>query len=93
MCRIEFGHNDGGSPATSERAPTAGTGSETTSVTLADGTKEVVQTFGTYLKWMARDVLAKGGIPIISRPRMAMDGPEPLSDLCHTQRLPLPKST
>ena len=55
-----------GSPATSDRASVGGTGSETTTVTLADGTVEVVQTFVTYEKNMVRDVLAKGGIPIVS---------------------------
>jgi rhamnogalacturonan acetylesterase len=35
-------------------------------VTLSDGTVEVVQTFVTYEKNMVNDVLARGGIPIIS---------------------------
>ncbi|KAI5782371.1 SGNH hydrolase-type esterase domain-containing protein, partial [Peziza echinospora] len=63
---IEFGHNDGGSPTSSDRAPAAGYGAETQVVTLADGTVETVQTFTTYLKWAARDIIAKGGIPLIS---------------------------
>ncbi|KAF8246150.1 SGNH hydrolase [Wilcoxina mikolae CBS 423.85] len=63
---IEFGHNDAGTPQTSDRAPTPGTGTETTTITLADGRTEVVQTFVTYEKNMVKDVLAKGGIPIIA---------------------------
>ncbi|KAI5796187.1 SGNH hydrolase-type esterase domain-containing protein [Pyronema domesticum] len=63
---IEFGHNDGGSPSTSDRAPTAGTGNETTTVTLSDGTVEVVQTFVTYERNMVKAVLAKGGIPVLA---------------------------
>ena len=41
------GHNDGGSPSTSDRAPVSGEGTNTQTVTLADGTVEVVQTFST----------------------------------------------
>ncbi|RPB02274.1 SGNH hydrolase [Choiromyces venosus 120613-1] len=63
---IEFGHNDGGSPATSDRASTFGDGTQTTTVTLANGTVETVQTFVTYEKWFIRDVIAKGGIPVVS---------------------------
>lgn len=95
---IEFGHNDGGSPRTSDRAPVRmtdctipllslpresvcdrirvtdmvcvlqapGEGSETVTVTLANGQVEVVQTFVTYIKRMVSDVLNAGGIPIVS---------------------------
>lgn len=63
---VEFGHNDGGSPATSTRAATFGDGTQTTQVTLADGTVETVQTFVTYMKWAIRDIIAKGGIPVVS---------------------------
>ncbi|KAI5793049.1 SGNH hydrolase-type esterase domain-containing protein [Geopyxis carbonaria] len=63
---IEFGHNDGGSPASSDRASTFGDGTQTTTVTLSDGTVEVVQTFVTYEKRMIADVIAKGGIPVVS---------------------------
>ncbi|KAL7267656.1 hypothetical protein RUND412_009748 [Rhizina undulata] len=63
---IEFGHNDGGSTATSDRADVYGDGNDTTTVTLDDGTVEVVQTFVTYLKNMIEDVIAAGGVPVIS---------------------------
>ncbi|KAJ7261996.1 putative rhamnogalacturonan acetyl esterase [Mycena rebaudengoi] len=63
---IEFGHNDGGSPATSDRASVVGEGSETQTVTLADGTVEVVRTFPTYLKAMVDGALSKGATPILS---------------------------
>ncbi|CUS12141.1 unnamed protein product [Tuber aestivum] len=70
---IEFGHNDGGSPATSDRAPsitdfgkTLGDGTQTTEVKDANGTVEIVQTFVTYEKWFIRDIIAKGGIPVVS---------------------------
>ncbi|CAZ81591.1 unnamed protein product [Tuber melanosporum] len=63
---LEFGHNDGGSPATSDRAPTWGDGAQTTVVKLANGTVETVQTFVTYEKWFIRDVIGKGGFPVVS---------------------------
>lgn len=44
---IEFGHNDGGSPASSDRADVYGAdNSVTQTVKLANGTVEVVHTFG-----------------------------------------------
>jgi rhamnogalacturonan acetylesterase len=43
-----------------------GSDNSTQTVTLSDGTVEVVQTFVTYEKNMAADVLAAGGIPILS---------------------------
>lgn len=45
---------------------TFGDGTETTTVTLADGTVEVVQTFVTYEKRMVVDVINAGGIPVVS---------------------------
>lgn len=63
---IEFGHNDGGSPASSDRADVYGEGTDTQTVTLANGTVEVVQTFSTYLRRMVADALAKGATPILS---------------------------
>jgi rhamnogalacturonan acetylesterase len=63
---IEFGHNDGGSPDTSDRASVGGEGTDTQTITLANGTVEVVQTFSTYLRRMIADAKAKGATPIIS---------------------------
>lgn len=43
---IEFGHNDGGMPSTSDRAPVGGESlNATQTVTLFNGTIEVVHTF------------------------------------------------
>lgn len=45
-CLTALGHNDGGGPtATTERGSVVGEGSETQTVTLANGTSEVVHTF------------------------------------------------
>lgn len=63
---IEFGHNDGGNPSTYDTASVYGSDNSTKTVTLSDGTVEVVQTFVTYEKNMANDVLAAGGVPILS---------------------------
>ncbi|KAG8741254.1 hypothetical protein FRC10_003134 [Ceratobasidium sp. 414] len=63
---IEFGHNDGGSPDTSDRASVYGEGTDTQTVTLADGTVEVVQTWPTYVGWMIDGAKSKGATPIIS---------------------------
>ncbi|GAB1518576.1 hypothetical protein RhiTH_001638 [Rhizoctonia solani] len=63
---IEFGHNDGGSPSTSDRASVVGEGSETQKVTLSDGTVETVYTWPTYVKWMIDGAKSKGATPIIS---------------------------
>ncbi|KAF4438658.1 Rhamnogalacturonan acetylesterase [Fusarium acutatum] len=63
---IEMGHNDDGDPTTSDRATLPGTGEETVTVTTTTGSKEVVHTFGWYLRKMIADVKAKGATPIIS---------------------------
>jgi hypothetical protein len=43
---IEFGHNDGGSPKSSATADVNGDDDSVETVTLANGTVEVVHTFG-----------------------------------------------
>jgi len=64
---IEFGHNDGGSPESSDRADVYGDDdSVTQTVTLANGAVEVVHTFGYYIKAMIDDSKAKGANVIIS---------------------------
>jgi len=63
---IEMGHNDDGDPATADRATLPGTGENTVTVTTTTGQKEVVHTFGWYLRKMIADVKAKGATPIIS---------------------------
>ncbi|KAH7269119.1 SGNH hydrolase-type esterase domain-containing protein [Fusarium redolens] len=63
---IEMGHNDDGDPTASDRATLPGTGEETVTVTTTTGSKEVVHTFGWYLRKMIADVKAKGATPILS---------------------------
>ncbi|KAM0214171.1 hypothetical protein ACHAPA_006610 [Fusarium lateritium] len=63
---IEMGHNDDVDPTTSDRGTLPGTGEETVTVTTSTGSKEVVHTFGWYLRTMIADVKAKGATPIIS---------------------------
>jgi len=66
---IEFGHNDGGAP---DKAPFRGSlpglGEETQEVTVRNGDKEVVHTFGWYIRKFINDAKAKGATPIISSP-------------------------
>ena len=63
---IQMGHNDGGDiKAANGRPDLPGLGDETETITRADGTTEVVHTFGWYArKWIA-DVRMKGGTPVI----------------------------
>ncbi|CAE6454473.1 Rhamnogalacturonan acetylesterase OS=Aspergillus aculeatus GN=rha1 PE=1 SV=1 [Rhizoctonia solani AG-1 IB] len=63
---IEFGHNDGGSPSTSDRASVGGEGTDTQTVTLADGTVETVYTWPTYVGWMIDGAKSKGATAIVS---------------------------
>lgn len=63
---IQFGHNDGGPPDTGRaRGSLPGLGEETREVTLPDGRKEVVRTFGWYNRKFIADVRAKGATPIL----------------------------
>jgi rhamnogalacturonan acetylesterase len=63
---IQFGHNDGGPLDTGRaRGSLPGLGEETKEVTKADGTKEVVHTFGWYNRKFIADVKAKGATPIL----------------------------
>lgn len=60
---IQFGHNDVGrydDPAAKERPSLHGEGDETAEVTKANGTKEIVHTFGWYLRKYGNDAKAKG---------------------------------
>ncbi|KAF8596847.1 putative rhamnogalacturonan acetyl esterase [Ceratobasidium sp. AG-I] len=64
---IEFGHNDGGTPATSDRAPLSDTGDNSEVVArLDDGTEETVYTWPAYIKFMIEGAKSKGASPIIS---------------------------
>ncbi|HEU4386872.1 MAG TPA: rhamnogalacturonan acetylesterase [Blastocatellia bacterium] len=63
---IQFGHNDGG-PLDSGRARGSlpGTGAETQEITTPAGTKEIVHTYGWYLRQYIADARARNAIPII----------------------------
>ena len=67
---IQFGHNDVGRPDASSkfRGSVKGIGDETETVTLADGTSEVVHSYGWYLKTYVRTARAKGANVILCSP-------------------------
>jgi len=63
---IQFGHNDGGPLDTGRaRGSLPGTGEETKEITKADGGKEMVHTYGWYLRRYLTDTRAKGATPIL----------------------------
>ena len=61
---LQMGHNDSG-PLEKGRASLPGLGEETREVTKADGTREVVHTYGWGLRKMIADAKAKGAKPIL----------------------------
>ena len=68
---IQFGHNDQGrigDPANKGRADGPGTGAETVEDIKPDGTKELVHTFGWYLRNFVTDVRAKKATAILCSP-------------------------
>ena len=67
---MQFGHNDGGSLSDGRaRASLKGAGEDTKEVELqATGKKEVVHTYGWYLRKYVRDAKAKGATPIVLSP-------------------------
>ncbi len=68
---IQFGHNDGariGDPAGKNRGSVPGIGPEAVEDTRPDGTKEMVQSFGWYLKRYITDAKAKGAHVVILSP-------------------------
>jgi lysophospholipase L1-like esterase len=66
---IQFGHNDGG-PLDSGRARGSlpGLGEETQEVMMPDGNRQIVHTYGWYLRRYIIDVKAKSAIPIVLSP-------------------------
>ncbi|MBV9868901.1 MAG: rhamnogalacturonan acetylesterase [Abitibacteriaceae bacterium] len=63
---MQFGHNDGGSLNTNNRASLKGNGDETQEVVdKATGKTEVVHTYGWYLRQYIADTKAKGATPIV----------------------------
>lgn len=67
---MQFGHNDGGELATGRaRASLKGTGDETREVTLERiGDREIVHTYGWYLRRYIADTKARGATPIVLSP-------------------------
>ena len=67
----QFGHNDQGrigDPANKGRADGKGIGDETVEDTKADGSKELVHTFGWYMAKYVTDAKAKGATVILCSP-------------------------
>ncbi|HWB83283.1 MAG TPA: rhamnogalacturonan acetylesterase [Bryobacteraceae bacterium] len=63
---IQFGHNDGGAPDKRPfRGDVPGIGEETQSVTMPNGTTDVVHSFGWYIRKFINDTKAKGAHPIV----------------------------
>ncbi len=63
---MQFGHNDGARPdAEKFRGSLRGTGEETQEVAKPDGTKEIVHTYGWYMKKYIQDTKGKGATPIV----------------------------
>lgn len=63
---IQFGHNDGGDlDGAKPRGTLKGIGEETREVTLPDGSKETVRTFGGYVRQYIADARAKEATPIL----------------------------
>ena len=63
---MQFGHNDGGSlNSNPTRASLKGIGEETQEVTLTNGTKQVVHTYGWYLRTYIREAKEKSATPIV----------------------------
>lgn len=64
---IQFGHNDGGTLDTGRaRGSLPGTGEETREITTTSGNKEVVHTYGWYLRKIISEAKAKGVTPIVA---------------------------
>ncbi|MEJ5995698.1 rhamnogalacturonan acetylesterase [Pedobacter sp. Du54] len=65
---MQFGHNEGSVPDTSKagrRGVLRGIGEETKELTWPDGKKEIVHTYGWYLRKFINETRAKGATPIV----------------------------
>lgn len=63
---IQFGHNDGGPLDTGRaRGSLPGLGEETKEVSMPDGHREVVHTFGWYVRRFIAEAKAKGAKPVV----------------------------
>lgn len=66
---MQFGHNDGGSPRTSDRASLKGVGEETEAVVNPKtAATETIHTYGWYLRRYITDAKAKGAAAIVLSP-------------------------
>jgi lysophospholipase L1-like esterase len=66
---MQFGHNDGGGLTRSTRASLKGNGEETQEVTVEKtGKKEVVHTYGWYMRQYVAEAKAKGATAIVLSP-------------------------
>jgi lysophospholipase L1-like esterase len=66
---MQFGHNEGSRPDTSRagyRGVLKGTGEETVELTWPDSTKEIVHTYGWYIRKFITDAKSKGAIPMVA---------------------------
>ena len=66
---MQFGHNEGSKPDTNRagyRGVLRGTGEETVELTWPDSTKEIVHTYGWYIRKFITDAKSKGAIPIVA---------------------------
>ena len=66
---MQFGHNEGSKPDTSKagyRGVLKGTGEETVELTWPDSTKEIVHTYGWYIRKFITDARSKGATPIVA---------------------------
>ena len=66
---MQFGHNEGSKPDTSKagyRGVLKGTGEETVELTWPDSTKEIVHTYGWYIRKFITDAKSKGAMPIVA---------------------------
>jgi len=64
---LSMGKNDGGDPTkdATGRADLPGTGNNTVTVTFANGSTEIVHTFGWYIRTWATQAQEKGAIPVM----------------------------
>jgi rhamnogalacturonan acetylesterase len=66
---MQFGHNEGSKPDTSRggyRGVLRGMGDETVELTWKDSTREIVHTYGWYIKKFIADAKAKGATAIVA---------------------------
>ncbi len=64
---VQFGHNDGGPLDTGRaRGSLPGTGAETREISTPSGAKEVVHTYGWYLRKFISEAKARGATPVVA---------------------------